>query len=97
MMCAGGTIWTVLIDQGICPNDRVGVMGVGGLGHLAIKLASAIGCHVVVFSSSESKREEAIAFGASEYYVVKSGGDTPDCKPVKHLLLCGSSNPDYTG
>jgi len=70
-------------------------MGVGGLGHLAIKLAAAMGCHVVVFSSSEAKREEAFSFGASEYHVFKAGQEISDLKPVNHLLLCGSASVDY--
>ncbi|KAJ5887827.1 hypothetical protein N7495_007868 [Penicillium taxi] len=95
LMCAGATVWTILTEYGLKSTDRIGVMGIGGLGHLAIKLASAMGCHVVVLSSSEAKREEAMAFGASEYHVFRSGDKLPDFKPVKHLLLCGSANVDY--
>lgn len=96
LMCAGATVWTCLTEYGVRPTDRVGVMGIGGLGHLAIKLASAMGCHVVVFSSSEAKREEAFSFGASEYHVFRAGQELKDCKPVNHLLLCGSANVDYS-
>ncbi|KAJ5103221.1 Polyketide synthase enoylreductase [Penicillium argentinense] len=96
LMCAGATVWTCLTEYGVRPTDRVGVMGIGGLGHLAIKLASAMGCHVVVFSSSEAKREEAFGFGASEYHVFRAGQELSDFKPVNHLLLCGSANVDYT-
>jgi D-arabinose 1-dehydrogenase-like Zn-dependent alcohol dehydrogenase len=95
LMCAGGTVWTVLSEYGVRSTDRVGIMGIGGLGHLAIKLAAAMGCHVVVFSSSEAKREEAFSFGASEYHVFKAGQELTDFKPVNHLLLCGSANVDY--
>ncbi|KAJ5641661.1 hypothetical protein N7490_005661 [Penicillium lividum] len=95
LMCAGATVWTCLAEYGVRPTDRVAVMGIGGLGHLAIKLASAMGCHVVVFSSSEAKREEAFSFGASEYHVFRKGEELKDCKPVNHLLLCGSANVDY--
>lgn len=95
LMCAGATVWTILTEYGVRPTDRVGVMGIGGLGHLAIKLASAMGCHVVVFSSSEAKREEAFGFGASEYHVFRAGEEPKDCQPVNHLLLCGSANVDY--
>ncbi|KAJ5992378.1 Polyketide synthase enoylreductase [Penicillium sp. IBT 35674x] len=95
LMCAGATVWTCLTEYGVRPTDRVGVMGIGGLGHLAIKLASAMGCHVVVFSSSEAKREEAFSFGASEYHVFRAGQELKDCKPLNHLLLCGSANVDY--
>lgn len=95
LMCAGATVWTCLTEYGVRPTDRVGIMGIGGLGHLAIKLAAAMGCHVVVLSSSEKKREEALQFGASEYHVFSSGQEMKDFKPLKHLLLCGSANVDY--
>ncbi|KAE8378963.1 chaperonin 10-like protein [Aspergillus bertholletiae] len=95
LMCAGATVWTCLTEYGVRPTDRVGVMGIGGLGHLAVKLAAAMGCHVVVLSSSERKREEAMQFGASEYHVFSSEQELKDFKPLKHLLLCGSANVDY--
>lgn len=95
-MCAGATVWTVLSQFGITARDRVAVMGIGGLGHLAIKLAAALGCHVVVLSSSESKRQEAMDYGASEFHVFRSGESPAEpIKPVKHLLLCGSGSVDY--
>ncbi|KAJ5267609.1 Polyketide synthase enoylreductase [Penicillium angulare] len=96
LMCAGATVWTCLSEYGVRSTDRVAIMGVGGLGHLAIKLAAAMGCHVVVFSSSEAKRQEAFDFGASEYHVFRAGEELKDCKPVNHLLLCGSANVDYS-
>ncbi|CRG89156.1 hypothetical protein PISL3812_06192 [Talaromyces islandicus] len=97
LLCAGATVWTVLTEYGIKATDRVGVLGIGGLGHLAIKLGAALGCHVVVLSSSESKREEAFEFGAKEYFVLKSGEQPEGLKPLDHLLVCGSaSSTDYT-
>ncbi|CAG8902926.1 unnamed protein product [Penicillium egyptiacum] len=95
LMCAGATVWTCLTEYGVKPTDRVAIMGIGGLGHLAIKLASAMGCHVVVLSSTEAKREEAFGFGASEYHVFRKGEEMKEFKPVNHLLLCGSANVDY--
>lgn len=97
LMCAGSTVWTVLTKYGVRCDDRVAVMGIGGLGHLAIKIAAAMGCQVVVLSSSESKRDEAVEYGAAEYHVFKSGDEAPaGFKPVKHLLLCGSASVDYS-
>jgi D-arabinose 1-dehydrogenase-like Zn-dependent alcohol dehydrogenase len=97
LMCAGATVWTVLTKYGLRSDDRVGVMGIGGLGHLAIKIAAAMGTHVAVFSSSEPKRQEAMDYGAAEVHIFKSGDKAPeDFMPVKHLLLCGSGNVDYS-
>ncbi|KAA8641946.1 hypothetical protein EYZ11_002555 [Aspergillus tanneri] len=96
LMCAGATVWTVLTEYGIRSTERVGIMGIGGLGHIAIKLAAAMGYNVVVLSSSEGKRQEAMDYGASEYHVWRSGQEPPsNFRPVKHLLLCGNAGVDY--
>ena len=77
----------------------MGVIGVGGLGHLAIQFARAMGCTVVVFSGSDSKRDEAIKLGASEFYAMK--GQTADsvtklaCELVDHLVVTSSELPDW--
>jgi D-arabinose 1-dehydrogenase-like Zn-dependent alcohol dehydrogenase len=69
LMCGGATVWSPLYESGARPGDRVGVIGVGGLGHLAIQFASKMGMDVVVFSGTESKKQKAIEFGASEFHV----------------------------
>uniref|UniRef100_A0A0W0GB83 Enoyl reductase (ER) domain-containing protein n=1 Tax=Moniliophthora roreri TaxID=221103 RepID=A0A0W0GB83_MONRR len=94
LMCAGATVFTPLIDY-VKPIDRIGIVGIGGLGHLAIQFAAKMGCDVVVFSSSESKREEALALGASEFYATKGVTNLADLgmkKPVKYLLLANSGS-----
>ena len=63
-MCGGGTVFLPFVLHAIKPTDRVGVVGIGGLGHLAVKFARAWGCEVTAFTSSASKREEALALGA---------------------------------
>ncbi|GAA86634.1 alcohol dehydrogenase [Aspergillus luchuensis IFO 4308] len=95
LMCGGATVWTVLSRYGMQPGDRVGVLGIGGMGHLAIKMAAAMGYHVVAFSGSGSKKADCLAFGAKEYYLT-NGESMEDMEPLKHLLLCGSSSEDYT-
>ncbi|RAH59057.1 alcohol dehydrogenase [Aspergillus piperis CBS 112811] len=95
LMCGGATVWTVLSRYGMQPGDRVGVLGIGGMGHLAIKMAVAMGYHVVAFSGSVSKKADCLAFGAKEYYLT-NGESMEDMEPLKHLLLCGSSSEDYT-
>lgn len=71
LLCGGITVFTPLHEFGISPTSRVGVIGIGGLGHLALKFARAWGCEVVAFTSSQSKAEEARAFGA--HRVVATG------------------------
>ncbi|KAM0795622.1 hypothetical protein BDR22DRAFT_786186, partial [Usnea florida] len=55
----------------IKPGDTVGVMGVGGLGHLAIQFAAKMGCHVVVLSGSERKNAQALQLGAHEFIATR--------------------------
>jgi uncharacterized zinc-type alcohol dehydrogenase-like protein len=64
LLCAGVTVFAPLVAFEIEPTSRVGVVGIGGLGHLAIKFAAAWGCEVVAMTSNPSKSEEAKAFGA---------------------------------
>jgi len=64
LLCGGITVFAPLLIHGILPTARVGVVGIGGLGHLAVKFLRAWGCEVTAFTSSESKREEARRLGA---------------------------------
>ena len=70
-MCGGITVFAPLRELNISPTARVGVVGIGGLGHLALKFCRAWGCEVTAFTSSPSKAEEARAFGA--HRVVSTG------------------------
>lgn len=74
LLCAGITTYSPLKHWNVGPGKRVGVVGIGGLGHMGIKLASALGAHVVAFTTSESKREAALKLGANEV-VVSSNAD----------------------
>jgi uncharacterized zinc-type alcohol dehydrogenase-like protein len=69
LLCGGITVFNPLAMYAK-PTDRVGVIGIGGLGHMALKFAAAYGCDVTAFTSSESKFEEARGFGAN--HVVSS-------------------------
>lgn len=64
LMCGGVTVFTPFLQYRVSPTDRVGIIGVGGLGHMAIKLAKAWGCEVTAFTSTESKTEVAKELGA---------------------------------
>jgi uncharacterized zinc-type alcohol dehydrogenase-like protein len=72
LLCAGITTYSPLRHWNVGPGKKVGVVGIGGLGHVGIKLAHAMGAHVVAFTTSESKREAARALGANEVVVSRS-------------------------
>ncbi|MBW3551140.1 MAG: NAD(P)-dependent alcohol dehydrogenase [Proteobacteria bacterium] len=67
LLCAGITTYSPLKHYGVKAGDRVAVVGLGGLGHMAVKLASALGAEVTVLSTSESKREAALQLGARDF------------------------------
>ena len=69
LLCAGITTWSPLRHWQAGPGKKVGIVGIGGLGHMGIKLAHALGAHVVAFTTSEAKREAAVALGADEVVV----------------------------
>lgn len=66
LLCAGITTYSPMKHWNVGPGKRVGVVGIGGLGHMAIKIAKALGAHVVVFTTSVSKTEDAKRLGADE-------------------------------
>jgi uncharacterized zinc-type alcohol dehydrogenase-like protein len=67
MFCGGITVFNPFIQFDVKPTDRVGVIGIGGLGHLAVRFARAWGCDVTAFSSSADKESEARAMGAHHF------------------------------
>ncbi|CAL5865908.1 uncharacterized protein PFLUO_LOCUS114 [Penicillium psychrofluorescens] len=96
LMCGGATVWEALTSDGIKPGDRVGIAGIGGLGHMAIQFASTLGCDVVVFSRDASKRDEAMSLGAKEFHVLQDGVAATGVKQVRHLMWCASIPPDLS-
>ncbi|EIW83961.1 GroES-like protein [Coniophora puteana RWD-64-598 SS2] len=94
LMCAGGTVFNALLNRVKC-TDRVGVVGIGGLGHLAIQYAAKMGCEVIVFSGSENKREEAKKLGATEFYSTKGAQSLSIGLPLQHLIVTTSAQPDW--
>lgn len=72
LLCAGITTWSPLRHWNVGPGKKVGVVGIGGLGHMGLKLAHALGAHVVAFTTSESKRDAALALGADEVVVSRN-------------------------
>lgn len=68
-LCAGVTTYAPLKRYGVKPGDKVGVIGIGGLGHFAVQWAKAMGAQVVALSSSDRKREDAKALGCDDYVI----------------------------
>ncbi|ALR02226.1 NAD(P)-dependent alcohol dehydrogenase [Xylella fastidiosa] len=75
LLCAGITTYSPLRHWNAGPGKKVGVVGIGGLGHMGIKLAHAMGAHVVAFTTSKSKRDAAMALGADEVVVSRNPGE----------------------
>ncbi len=88
LMCAGIAVYTPLRRYGAEANGKVAIYGVGGLGHLAIQFAHALGFETTAFSSSASKEQEALALGADRFVVV---GDRDRMRPFDYgfdVVLC---------
>jgi uncharacterized zinc-type alcohol dehydrogenase-like protein len=72
LLCAGITTYSPLRRWGVTKGKKVGVVGLGGLGHMAVKFAHALGAHVVVFTTSPGKKEDARRLGADEVVVSRN-------------------------
>jgi D-arabinose 1-dehydrogenase-like Zn-dependent alcohol dehydrogenase len=92
LQCAGATVYSAL-KATIKPRDRVAVMGIGGLGHLAIQYAAKLGAEVVVWSTTADKEKEAREFGASEFHILSEIEKMRE--PVNVLVLTGAKYPDF--
>jgi uncharacterized zinc-type alcohol dehydrogenase-like protein len=75
LLCAGITTYSPLRQWKVGPGQKVGVVGLGGLGHMAVKIAAAMGAHVVLFTTSPDKREDALRLGAKEVVVSKNADE----------------------
>jgi uncharacterized zinc-type alcohol dehydrogenase-like protein len=75
LLCAGITTYSPMRHWGVAEGKKLGVVGFGGLGHMAVKFGHAFGAHVVVFTTSPSKREDALRFGAREVVVSRDAGE----------------------
>jgi uncharacterized zinc-type alcohol dehydrogenase-like protein len=69
LLCAGITTYSPLRHWNAGPGKKVGIVGIGGLGHMGIKLAHAMGAHTVAFTTSENKRQDALELGADEVVI----------------------------
>jgi uncharacterized zinc-type alcohol dehydrogenase-like protein len=87
LLCAGITTYSPLRHHDIGPGKKVGIVGLGGLGHMGVKLARAFGAHVVVFTTSPGKVKDAIRLGAHEVVNSKGPEEMAKHKNSFHFIL----------
>jgi uncharacterized zinc-type alcohol dehydrogenase-like protein len=75
LLCAGITTYSPMRHWGVTKGKKVGVVGLGGLGHMGVKFAHALGAHVVVFTTSPNKKEDAFRLGADEVVVSRDSNE----------------------
>ncbi|HMH06519.1 MAG TPA: NAD(P)-dependent alcohol dehydrogenase [Terriglobales bacterium] len=75
LLCAGITTYSPMRHWGVTKGKKVGVVGLGGLGHMGVKFAHALGAHVVVFTTSPSKKEDALRLGADEIVISRNADE----------------------
>ncbi len=75
LLCAGITTYSPMRRWGVTKGKKAGVVGLGGLGHMAVKLAHAFGAHVVVFTTSPKKKEDALRLGADEVVISRNADE----------------------
>ena len=93
MQCGGATTFSAL--ENTKPSETVAVLGVGGLGHVAIQFAAKMGCRVVVLSGSEKKKDEAIRLGAHEFIAMKGAKEIKTSTPINRLLVTAAAPPNW--
>ena len=75
LLCAGITTYSPMRHWGVTKGKKVGIVGLGGLGHMGVKFAHALGAHVVVFTTSPNKKEDALRLGADEVVISKNADE----------------------
>ncbi|MGB6385602.1 MAG: NAD(P)-dependent alcohol dehydrogenase [Terriglobales bacterium] len=75
LLCAGITAYSPMRHWGVTKDKKVGVVGLGGLGHMGVKFADALGAHVVVFTTSPKKKDDALRLGADEVVISRNAGE----------------------
>jgi len=97
LLCAGITVYTPLKYAKVGPGSKVGIAGIGGLGHLGLRMAKALGAEVYALSTSPSKKEEALRLGADYFINTKDESDLKaHAKSLDMVLNTISDLPDFT-
>jgi uncharacterized zinc-type alcohol dehydrogenase-like protein len=87
LLCAGITTYSPVRHWGVTKGKKVGVVGLGGLGHMAVKFAHTLGAHVVVFTTSASKKDDALRLGADEVVLSKDANQMAKHAGSFHFIL----------
>lgn len=90
LMCAGNAVFSALATMDLTPGAKVGVLGMGGLGHLAIQFAAKQGFKVTVLSRTEEKEKDALDMGAKEFRLFENLPGLPLGEPLDALLITAS-------
>ena len=88
LLCAGLTVYSPLRDYSVSSESRVGVIGIGGLGHLALQFARAFGCEVTAFSTTPDKEAEAKRFGAHRFILSTDAEQMESTRYTLDFILC---------
>jgi alcohol dehydrogenase (NADP+) len=95
LLCAGITTYSPMRRQGVGKGKKVGVVGLGGLGHMGVKFAHAMGAHVVVFTTTPNKKEDALRVGADEVVVSRNADEMKKhTNSFDFILDCVSADHD---
>lgn len=95
MLCGGVTTWSPLVNNGAGPGKRVGIVGVGGLGHFGLLWAKGLGCdEVVAISRSNAKKEDAMKMGATKFIATQDEGWAKNNARSLDLIVSTVSSPD---
>ena len=87
LLCGGITVFNPIIIADVKPTDKVGVIGIGGLGHMAIKFLKHWGCEVIAFTSHSDKKEDILAMGASKVFDSTNPQELENIKGQLNFIL----------
>lgn len=93
LLCGGITVFAPLVTYGIKPTDRVGIVGIGGLGHMALQFINAWGCEVTAFTSNPSKSEQLLKLGAHRIVSSRDSSEIGKAANSLDLLLVTVNKP----
>jgi uncharacterized zinc-type alcohol dehydrogenase-like protein len=88
LFCAGITVYSPLVRWGAGPGKRIGIIGLGGLGHVAVQISRALGSRTTVFDLSASKRDDALRLGAADYFTTTDPESFKELSNSLDLILC---------